>query len=416
MPLFGFGDIQFNKSPNASNRPKGPLSVLSDSPFKANYLKYPMDVGAADKGHYMLIYIKKQNTSDLIDSPQQDALSQASSTVLNNTNTNLSIQEQIKTRIGGELSQTISNTVDKIDNATGGIATKVGNAFKNVAGALGTNRVNVLNGNQAATQSIINRNIKSLQTNGGKLSTTTRTGDVIALYMPDTLQFDFGQNYEDLSLTRNLAGLVGVAAAEQLVEGGDKEKFLDAVKAVGARVAGEALGDIGRAGAFLTFGGVVNPMLEVIYNSPKFRSFDYIFKFYPRDEREAIEVQKIINMLQFHQAPEIKTDGSISMLIPPSEFDIKFYYGGKENENIPKIGSCVLKNIQINYAPNGWAAYEVPGQEATLGGTGMPVGIEMTLQFQEVVYLTKNIDPANSISQRQKSQTQASQRGEYGSS
>lgn len=409
MPLFGFGDIQFNKTPN---QPRGPLAALSES-TKVNYLKYPKDVGASDKGHYMLIYIKKQKTSDLADSPQQDALSQASSSVLNNTNANLGIQEQIKTRIGGELAQSISNTIDKIDNVTGGVATKVGNAFKNVAGTLGTNRVNVLNGNQAATQSIINRNIKSLQTNGGKLSTTTRTGDVIALYMPDTLQFDFGQNYDDLSLTRNLAGLVGVAAAEQLVEGGDKEKFLDAVKAVGSRIANEALGDIGRAGAFLTFGSVINPMLEVIYNSPRFRSFDYIFKFYPRDEREAIEVQKIINLLQFHQAPEIKTDGSVSMLIPPSEFDIKFYYNGTENPNIPKIGSCVLKNIQINYAPNGWAAYEIPGEDAAIGGTGMPVGIEMTLQFQEVVYLTKNIDPSDSISQRQK---QASQRGEYGTS
>ncbi len=413
MPLFGFGDIIFDKS---SNQLKGPLAALSDSPFRTNYLKYPMDIGSSDKGHYMLIYVRKQNNSDLIDSPQQDVLSQASNQVLKDSNPNLGINDVIKNKIGGELAQTITNSVDKIDQLTGGAATKVGNAFKNVAGAFGTNNVNILNGNQATTQSIINRNIKSLQTNGGKLSTTTYTGDVIALYMPDTLQFDFGQNYEDLSLTRNLAGLVGTAVAEQLVEGGDKEKFLDAVKAIGARVAGEAFGDIGRAGAFLTFGGVINPMLEVIYNSPRFRSFDYAFKFYPRDEREAVEVQKIINLLQFHQAPEIKTDGSVSMLIPPSEFDIKFYYGGKENENVPKIGTCVLKNIQINYAPNGWAAYEVPGQNTTLGGTGMPVAIEMVLQFQEVVYLTKNIDSASSISQRQKNNTEASQRGEYGTS
>jgi hypothetical protein len=412
MPIFGFGDIEFNTSSNSN---KGPLSALEESGNKNKYLRYPKSVGNSDNGHYMLIYVRKQKNSAVLDSPQNGGVSSAVSNIFNANAVGSNITDAIKSKVGGELAESINNGLSKIDQATGGILSSIGSALGGAFSVLGTNKTTVLNGNQAATQSIINRNIKSLQTNGGKLSTTTQTGDVIALYMPDTLQFDFGQNYEDLSLTRNIAGLVGVAAAEQLVEGGDKEKFLDAVKAVGARIAGESLGDIGRAGAFLTFGSVVNPMLEVIYSSPRFRSFDYVFKFYPRDEREAVEVQQIINLLQFHQAPETKTDGSVSLLIPPSEFDIKFYYRGKENENIPKIGTCVLRNIQINYAPNGWAAYEVPGQDATIGGTGMPVGIEMTLQFQEVVYLTKNIPDLYTKSQLE-SYAAASQRGEYGTS
>ena len=44
----------------------------------------------------------------------------------------------------------------------------------------------------------------------------------------------------------------------------------------------------------------------------------------------------------------------------------------------------------MNYAPNGWSAYEVPGENnPSLGRTGMPVAIQLTLQFQEVTYLTK---------------------------
>jgi hypothetical protein len=106
---------------------------------------------------------------------------------------------------------------------------------------------------------------------------------------------------------------------------------------------------------------------------------------------EAMEVQKIINMLQYHQAPEFQQGGGVGLLIPPSEFDIKFYYAGTENSNIPKIGTCVLKTIDVNYAPNGFSAYEIPGQNApTVGGTGMPVTIQLTLQFQEITYLTKN--------------------------
>ena len=61
MPLFGFGDIQFNKGETAR---KGPLADLVDNKFKTNLLRYPLDVGSADKGHYMVFYIRQQkNTS-----------------------------------------------------------------------------------------------------------------------------------------------------------------------------------------------------------------------------------------------------------------------------------------------------------------------------------------------------------------
>ena len=50
----------------------------------------------------------------------------------------------------------------------------------------------------------------------------------------------------------------------------------------------------------------------------------------------------------------------------------------------------MLERIQINYAPNGFSAYEVPGEnKPTLGRTGMPVAIQMTLNFKEITYLTK---------------------------
>jgi hypothetical protein len=52
--------------------------------------------------------------------------------------------------------------------------------------------------------------------------------------------------------------------------------------------------------------------------------------------------------------------------------------------------TSVLTNIDVNYAPNGWSAFEVPGEnQPALGRTGMPVAIQVTLQFQETTYLTK---------------------------
>jgi hypothetical protein len=138
-------------------------------------------------------------------------------------------------------------------------------------------------------------------------------------------------------------------------------------------------------------GVVQNPMLEIIYSSPELRAFRFDFMFYPRDEFEGRAVQNIIDKFQFHQAPEILKESNGFFLIPPSEFDIKFYYNGKENLNIPTISTCVLESIDLDYAPNGFAAYEVPGQlHPTIGGTGMPVGIRMSLQFRETEYMTKS--------------------------
>jgi hypothetical protein len=159
----------------------------------------------------------------------------------------------------------------------------------------------------------------------------------------------------------------------------------------GAQALGKAFGSgqTGQIGAYLATGKVANPLLELIYKSPNFRTFQFDFIFYPRDEKEALEVQQIVERFRFHQAPEFAKESS-GFLIPPSEFDIRFYYGGEQNPNIPKIGTCVLTDIDLDYAPNGWSAYEIPGEsQPQLGRTGMPVALKMTLNFQETSYLTK---------------------------
>jgi hypothetical protein len=118
---------------------------------------------------------------------------------------------------------------------------------------------------------------------------------------------------------------------------------------------------------------------------------------YPRSSKEAKEITKLLDRLKFHQAPEILTEGSAGglgafFLVPPSEFDIQFYYNGKINPNIPPISTCILTSIETDYAPNGWSAYEVPGDngQPTFGSTGMPVGIKLSLVFQETELITKD--------------------------
>jgi hypothetical protein len=130
-------------------------------------------------------------------------------------------------------------------------------------------------------------------------------------------------------------------------------------------------------------------MIEVLYTSPGLRSFRFDFMFYPESQKEALAVQKIIQLFQFHQAPEIAPSTGGYFLVPPSEFDIEFYYNGYENVNLPAISTCVLTSVDVDYAPNGWSAYEIPGQYATMGGSGMPVATKLSLEFKETSIVTK---------------------------
>ena len=95
---------------------------------------------------------------------------------------------------------------------------------------------------------------------------------------------------------------------------------------------------------------------------------------------------------KFHSAPEIKPGTAGFFLVPPSVFNIEFYYNGEKNPNLPLLSDCVLTGIEVDYSPNGWASYEVPGKNSPdVGGTGAPVATRLTLSFKETVILTKGL-------------------------
>ena len=412
MSLFGFGDIKFNKQ---NSRNFGPLSALEGTEFEKNTFRYPMDVGSTDKGHYLVIYIRQQKLSkfkgkELSDDtiPVTKGASAASQTLGANIGS-------ASGAFGGELLSKVNGGLNSINSSTGGKFANLTNAAsKSVSSALGglnsvTGKIgnlfgqaSVFNGNSESTKAVLDTSIKKIT--GGSLDflkTTTLTTDAIALYMPETLNYTYSQTYDQLQLGGELGGQA-VAAAKSAVDEYNKTGSFNAagsvlksiresgIQKIGESVAG-ALGSGQTGQAILAATGrVQNPMLEMIYKSPNFRQFQFDFIFYPRDEREALEVQKIIERLRFHQAPEILA-GAGGFLVPPSEFDIKFYYGSSQNPNIPSIATCVLTNIDVNYAPNGFSTYEVPGENnPSLGRTGMPVAIQVLLQFQETTYLTKS--------------------------
>lgn len=197
---------------------------------------------------------------------------------------------------------------------------------------------------------------------------TARTiEDVIALYMPDTVAFSTTQTFDSASLN-------------------PLQRIMDIPSNITNRILGESNPNI----IYSLFGVVKNPMIELLYTKPEFRTLNFQFLFYPRSEEESLQVQKIIHTLRYHQAPSIHSLTFGFFLVPPSEFDIQFKYKSKDNPNISKISNCILESLSVDYAPNGFSAYEGRSKEANLGGTGSPVAIRLDLNFKETEYITKD--------------------------
>jgi hypothetical protein len=438
MSLFGFGNIEFESDGREGRF--GPLGVLEGNPeYQRENFRYPNDVGAFDKGHYMMFYIREQNRTGIPAGLQ--ANKDAEIPGLGPNGAKEGAQRYWNIRSGSEISSKITSGANQIKSATGdlgssftskissftggggklggfdtgSITSSLGSFGNKVKGGLGSifGETSVLKASPTSTSATMKTNVKQI-TGSRFINTTTRTKESIALYMPDTLMYNHTQTYSSISMGKGLVGglfAAGRSALEEYkasIQGGDdmgdslKKAGIDAVGNVAnsASVAGiQAIGNklssgMGTGLALGMLGQIQNPMLEMAYTSPNFRKFQFDFFFYPRDESEAMQVQNILDRFKYHQAPEFGAgiDKKISATLrPPSEFDIKFYYGHGENPNIPQIAEgCVLETIDVNYAPNGASFYEVPGENLPkLGRTGMPVGVQLTLNFTETTVLTK---------------------------
>ena len=122
-----------------------------------------------------------------------------------------------------------------------------------------------------------------------------------------------------------------------------------------------------------------NPKKEQIFKNMDFRTFQYDYQFFPRSMEESANIRNIINTFRYHMHPEFKDDDGF-LYIYPGEFEIYYYMGDSENPFVHKHTSAVLKEVNVNYTPQG---------QFTSFDNGAPTQINMTLSFQELSILTK---------------------------
>jgi hypothetical protein len=198
----------------------------------------------------------------------------------------------------------------------------------------------------------------------------------ISLYVPNDLStsYSVGWGEEDLSGSEALA-----AAGLSLV---NNDKNTTVAGTVGSLVGRVALGASAAQKATRTTPG--NSKAEQLFQGVDFRTFSFNYDFAPRNITEADAALKIIRMFRHHMLPEFKDTENQFLYLYPSEFEIKYFKGDKENEYLEKHFTAVLMSCNINYTPD--------GQFSTFAN-GMPSRIRMALTFKELAKATKETSP-----------------------
>ena len=147
----------------------------------------------------------------------------------------------------------------------------------------------------------------------------------------------------------------------------------DIKTAIAAAFAGAATG----TGAQLltrTTGAIINPNMELLFQAPTLRPFNFTFKLSPRNSDEAKEVIRIIRFFKQGMSP-ITTPSNL-FLKSPHTFKIQYKLrNDKEHPYIGKIKECALTGFTVDYTPDGnYATFE----------DGVMTSYQISMTFQEL--------------------------------
>ena len=335
-----------------------PTGKLDIDPLSFSTMSYPMDVqNNFQNGHYMLFYVNVQNKSKYEYEQSSKIKINDYEGIKGESAKEARYQNLKKAKKSYKKDNNPTSTKDKVVGED-----KFGNA-------------------------IIKKGVSALFNN------TRRITDSVAMYLPSDIKETTAAAYTDAAL-----GILGFAAAQGLnLAGKDAEGIARSLVASTGQIldkaAKKAVSELAEVvtGAEGTEqlinkaqGQADNPYMEVLFDAMQLRTFTYNFTMAPRNEDEAYEIQRIIQLFRFHMAPELR-GGQSRFLGLPSQFDIHYMYLSKEgiaseNNYYNKVSTCVLQNCEVNYTPTGVKSFE----------DGGPTQTTMSLQFKEVELLTKD--------------------------
>lgn len=163
----------------------------------------------------------------------------------------------------------------------------------------------------------------------------------------------FGKSL-DLMSKSNVANLASQIfndvkeTAKRLAIGGGDNPVAQSLKVYLAQEAVGLQGLLSR-----TSGAILNPNLELLFNAPTLRPFNFMFRLSPRDEDEATEVRKIIRF--FKKGMAVRKAANNVFLRAPNVFDIQYQVGDEnaKHKSLPRIKRCALLTCDVDYTPDG---------------------------------------------------------------
>ena len=223
----------------------------------------------------------------------------------------------------------------------------------------------------------------------------------IVLYMPEDIQGQYGAKWGGASFGAffsevadavanggipNLASVVNNAPGSVKIAG--YKAAVDALnKGLGASVnANQLMSGVS--------GTIINPNVEMMYESPELRTFNMKFKMQARSGKESQSIKILCNMFKRAMLPSYGgqafaglVPNTSALVTVPKVCQVNFMTGNKLNEFVPQYKACAITAVNINLTPDGaWAAYE----------KGAPVATELSVQFKELKLIFANEIDVNS--------------------
>ena len=228
---------------------------------------------------------------------------------------------------------------------------------------------------------------------GGPKKLLTNPLGTILLPIPQAISDTNATNYGESKLNDFYAGAIN--SVEGAITADNIKGFMGSLAQGGKELAGSltnpatkkalnswiAAKAVGVAGANISpeqlmmrqSAQVINPNMEMLFSGPSVRTFQFLFKFTPRNQDESSEVKNIIRSFKQNMMPIF--DKESSFLKAPNVFQLQYMKGAAKHPYLNQFKLCALTNCATTYTGDGtYATYH----------DGTPISMTMNLSFQEL--------------------------------
>ena len=209
----------------------------------------------------------------------------------------------------------------------------------------------------------------------------------VNIHMPSEMQDDITAKWdaeEDLFAKASQLGIKESAMGSAFKLG--KDLLGDAGAELAEKVTlGGIDADTAKKSVDRRLGHAVRPFESQFFGGVDYRTFSFTHKLIAFERSDTITINKIIKTFRYHSSPGLALNGLAYKY--PSSWRIRFFHADpkntanvKESLWLPTIKRCVLTKVGVNHFNS-----DTPTYHDNLA----PVDIELSLEFQEAEFVTK---------------------------